>query len=124
MSSFNVKGRIHQIGSVEQITEKFRKCEFVIELDADSKYPQTVLFQATGDRSEMVADFYSVGDEVAVEFNIRGREWTNPETGVARFFNSLEVWKIEGEGTAPAPSEKPEDDEVPTGPDYDGDTVF
>jgi len=55
MSSFNVKGRIHQIGSVEQITEKFRKCEFVIELDADSKYPQTVLFQATGDRSEMVA---------------------------------------------------------------------
>ncbi len=38
-------------------------------------------------------DKYSAGDYVAVDINLRGREWTNPE-GVVKYFNQIQGWKI------------------------------
>jgi hypothetical protein len=35
-----------------------------------------------------------VGDEVRIEFSLRGREWRSP-SGDVKYFNSLDVWKIE-----------------------------
>ena len=37
---------------------------------------------------------YSVGEDVKVSINLRGREWINPE-GVAKYFNSIQGWRIE-----------------------------
>ena len=37
---------------------------------------------------------YNVGDDVKVSINLRGREWINPE-GVAKYFNSIQGWRIE-----------------------------
>ena len=39
-------------------------------------------------------DVYNVGDQVEVFFNLRGREWTNPQNEV-KVFNTLDAWKIE-----------------------------
>jgi len=39
-------------------------------------------------------DSFQVGDEVRLEFNLRGREWKNPQ-GEIKYFNSLDVWRIE-----------------------------
>ena len=33
---------------------------------------------------------------VKVSINLRGREWINPE-GVAKYFNSIQGWRIENE---------------------------
>ena len=43
-----------------------------------------------------------IGQELNVEFSLRGREWTSPK-GEIRFFNSLNVWQVQVDGKAPAP---------------------
>lgn len=117
----DTRGRLHHIYDAQQVTERFRKREFVLELDADGRYPQYVIFQLTGDRCDSIEGF-TVGDPVRVEFSLRGREWKSPK-GETRFFNSLDVWTIEHEGArarggvddlppfldAPAP----QDDDIP-----------
>lgn len=90
--NMQVQGRIHTAFPAEQVTQRFKKREFVLELDATSRYPQLVIFQLTGDRCDSLDDF-KVDDVVSVEFSLRGREWKSPK-GDTRFFNSLEVWSI------------------------------
>jgi single-strand DNA-binding protein len=86
-------GRLHAIYETKQVSERFTKREFVLELIDNPKYPQTVLFQLTGDRVSQL-DGMNVGDQVRIEFNLRGREWRSPQ-GETKYFNSLEVWKLE-----------------------------
>ncbi len=105
------RGRLYAIFDAQQVTERFRKREFVLELADNPRYPQLVLFQLTGDRCESL-DGFEVGDEVRVEFSLRGREWKSPK-GEVRYFNSLDVWTLEREGPpddAPPPGPPPEDD--------------
>jgi single-stranded DNA-binding protein len=96
--NMQIQGKIHAAFDTEQVTERFRKREFVLELDAASRYPQYVMFQLTGDRCGEL-DGYSPGEEIGVEFSLRGRQWTSPK-GDIRYFNSLEVWSIERRGEA------------------------
>jgi len=85
-------GKLHAVFDTKHVSERFTKREFVLEL-ADGKYPQTVLFQLTGDRCGQL-DAFQVGDEVRLEFNLRGREWRSPQ-GEVKYFNSLDVWRIQ-----------------------------
>ncbi len=71
-------GKLHAKFEAQQITERFRKQEFVIQLEPNSRYPQFVSFQLTGDRCGQIDEF-QVGDEISVEFTLRGREWTSPK---------------------------------------------
>ena len=87
-----INGKLHTVFETKQVSERFRKREFVLELADNPKYPQTVLFQLTGDRCEQL-DELRVGDEVRVEFSLRGREWRSPQ-GEVKYFNSLDVWSI------------------------------
>lgn len=96
--NMQVQGRIHTAFEEAQVTQRFKKREFVLELDAASRYPQLVLFQLTGDRCAVLDDF-GAGDVVSVEFSLRGREWKSPK-GETRYFNSLEVWSVERAGDA------------------------
>ena len=86
-------GKLHTIFETKQVSERFSKREFVVELADNPKYPQTVLFQLTGDRCSQL-DGMTVGDQVRIEFSLRGREWRSP-SGEVKYFNSLDVWKIE-----------------------------
>ena len=88
----NIQGTIHAIMDVQQVTDTFRKREFVIEHADNPMYPQYVLFQVVQDRVELVAG-YNVGDQVDVSFNLRGRQWTSPQ-GEIKYFNTLEAWRI------------------------------
>ncbi|HEY0254032.1 MAG TPA: DUF3127 domain-containing protein [Kofleriaceae bacterium] len=90
--AFDVVGKLHVAGEIKQVSERFTKREFVLEV-ADGKYPQFVSFQLTGDRASALDDF-RVGDQLRVTFNLRGREWRNPQ-GEVKYFNSLDVWKLE-----------------------------
>ena len=86
-------GRLHTIFETKQVSERFSKREFVVELADNPKYPQVVLFQLTGDRCAQL-DGLNVGDQVSIEFSLRGREWRCP-SGEVKYFNSLDVWKVE-----------------------------
>lgn len=105
--NMQVQGKIHATFDAEQVTQRFRKREFVLELDGDSRYPQYVMFQLTGDRCEML-DGFKKGEDVRVEFSLRGREWTSPK-GDVRYFNSLETWSLDrvGDGAAGGGADAP-----------------
>ncbi|MBW2422681.1 MAG: DUF3127 domain-containing protein [Deltaproteobacteria bacterium] len=117
--NMQVQGRVHASFEAEQVTERFRKREFVLVLEEGSRYPQYVKFQLTGDRCEAL-DGFEVGDEVGVEFSLRGREWTSPK-GEVRYFTSLEVWSIDrvGEGATSSAGGSDFGDEPPAPSDDD-----
>jgi hypothetical protein len=112
-------GKLHTIFETKQVSQRFTKREFVVELADNPKYPQTVLFQLSGDRCSMLDDM-RVGDEVRIEFSLRGREWRSPN-GEVKYFNSLDVWKIEparagrsqSSGRGRGGSGDPRDEEMP-----------
>jgi hypothetical protein len=89
-------GKLHTIFETKEVSARFTKREFVVELADNPKYPQTVLFQLSGDRCAMLDDL-RIGDEVRIEFSLRGREWRSP-SGEVKYFNSLDAWKVEAVG--------------------------
>lgn len=101
---FTLSGILKVKNDTQQVSEKFKKREFVVT-DASGMYPQDILFQLTQERTDQL-DPVQVNDTINVSFNLRGREWTSP-TGEVKYFNSLDVWKIEKMtgGAAPTPSD-------------------
>ncbi|MBX2884549.1 MAG: DUF3127 domain-containing protein [Granulosicoccus sp.] len=99
--AFQIEGKLHRVFDTEQKTDTFQAREFVIET-ADAQYPQMIKFQLTQDKCAII-DEYELGDELAVHFDLRGREWNE------RFFTNLSAWKIErvGEQTGSAAGKKP-----------------
>lgn len=100
---YTLRGELTTIGDVQQVTDSFKKRDFVV-VDASGQYAQTILFQAAQDRTDLL-DNFKTGENVEVTFFLRGREWTNPKDGAVKVFNTLDCWKIEslGGGTAATP---------------------
>lgn len=98
--ALEISGKLHKLFETQTVTERFNKREFVVELPG--RHPQLVLFQLTGKRCAEL-DGYNLGDEVRIEFSLRGREWTSRQ-GEVRFFNSLEVTRLERLAGAAAPT--------------------
>lgn len=104
---YEAKGTIHSVSDTVQVSERFSKREFVVAIADNPKYPQLVQFQATGDRCIQL-DGLQPGDEVEIEFLLRGREWRSPK-GELRYFNSLDVGKVSpviSKASSPAPSSR------------------
>jgi hypothetical protein len=115
---FQTRGKLEAVFDARQVTERFRVREFALELTENPSYPQFVMFQLTGDRCEKLDDF-ALGDEVEVEFSIRGRKWTSPQDEV-KYFNSLDAWEIRGaQGSENSIEEPPPPSEPPPGSDQD-----
>ena len=87
-----ITGKIRMIYETKQISDKFRKREFVITVP-DEKYTQHLLFELVQSNCDIL-DSYLLGAEVKVLFNIRGREWVAKD-GHVRYFNSMQAWKVE-----------------------------
>jgi len=87
-----VVGIIKLVGATQEIGAKgFRKRELVVTTAED--YPQMLMIEFTQDKVDLLNSF-EVGQSVKVAINLRGREWINPQ-GEAKYFNSLQGWKIE-----------------------------
>ena len=93
-----VSGKIKVINGTVNVSDSFQKRELVVT--TEEQYPQHVLIEFNQDKCA-VLDSYSIGQSVKVSINLRGREWINPE-GIAKYFNSLQGWKIEALSEAPA----------------------
>lgn len=92
-----VTGQLKVKFDTQKVSEKFQKRDFVITTDANTPYPQHVSFQITQDKCSIL-DSFNNGDELKVQFNLRGREWNGPQ-GI-RYFNTLEAWRIEKVGAS------------------------
>ncbi len=98
-----VTGQLKLKGDIQKVSEKFQKRDFVLSTDLSTPYPQHVSFQVTQDKCSIL-DQFNEGDEIKVQFNLRGREWNGPQ-GI-KFFNTLEAWKLEKvSGMQSAPSQ-------------------
>lgn len=89
-----IKGKIKIISEVQQISEKFKKVDIVLEDDSNPKYPNYIPCQVVQDRCDLVTGL-KVGDEITASINLRGREWINPKDGVPKYFVSVEIWKLQ-----------------------------
>lgn len=96
-----VIGNLKSKFETQKVSDRFQKREFILTTEANTPYPQHVSFQVTQDKCSML-DQFSDGDEIRVQFNLRGREWNGPQ-GI-RYFNTLEAWRIERTGSASAPA--------------------
>lgn len=87
-----VTGQLKVKNDTQKVSDKFSKRDFVLATDLSTPYPQYVSFQVTQDKCAML-DSFNQGDEIKVQFNLRGREWNGPQ-GI-KYFNTLEAWRIE-----------------------------
>lgn len=87
-----VQGKIKLIGETQTFGNNgFRKRELVVT--TEEQYPQHIMIEFVQDKSDLLNN-YSVGQDVKVSINLRGREWTNPQ-GEVKYFNSIQGWRIE-----------------------------
>jgi hypothetical protein len=86
-------GKLKKVNNIVERGEfKTRKVWFTTEWD--SKYPQTVEVEVQQDKVNLFLTT-PLDSEIKLYINLRGREWTKPETQVTSVFNSLVCWKME-----------------------------
>lgn len=92
-NQYTATGKLISKSATQQVTDKFRKREFVIEI-TDGQYPQPVQFQLTQDKCELLENA-TKDSEITVHFNLRGRAWNDPKTNTIKYFNTLDAWRVE-----------------------------
>ncbi|MEM6525692.1 MAG: DUF3127 domain-containing protein [Bacteroidota bacterium] len=112
----NIKGKILEISDTQQVTNTFKKREFVVEYADNPQYPEFIKFELIQDKCDLLNNF-NVGDDLDVHFNLKGRKWTDPK-GEVKYFNSLQAWRLEAASSTPdsdnaAPSDSMEGLEEP-----------
>jgi hypothetical protein len=120
--AFETIGKIIEIGAVNQVSDKFKKREFVIEkkeAGGAAVFVDYIKFQLTQDKCDLINESF-LNDDVKIWFNLRGNKWERD--GKINYFTNLDVWKIEKlssmAGDQDAPSDvtlediPPENDEL------------
>ena len=87
-----IKAKLLEKFETQEVSNSFRKREFVVEYAENPQYPEFLKFELIQDKCEQI-DGFNAGQELNVAFNLKGRKWTNPK-GEVVYFNSLQAWKI------------------------------
>ena len=110
-----IKGKLIECMETVQVSERFRKREFVLEYADNPEYPEFIKFELAQERCELLDPFQS-GQQVRVEFDLKGRRWTDPQ-GQVKYFNSLRAWRMNEAGSesssSPVPSNNSEENPLP-----------
>ncbi len=107
----NIKGRLIEKFDTQQVSDSFRKREFVVEYAENPQYPETLKFELIQSNCEQL-DQIDLNSDISVTFNLKGRKWTDKQ-GKVVYFNSLQAWRVElatgaaasQDGTPPPPEE-------------------
>lgn len=88
-----IRGTVHVVGQVQTFGRGFRKRTVVLTQD-DGQYTNYVPIDFVRDDCESV-DTMAVGDEVEVEFELRGRQWQKSPNDEVKYFMNAEgrSWK-------------------------------
>lgn len=93
--SFEIIGKLIVRFDIVQRSETFKTREFVIETTDDNSgktFTSYIKFQCVQDKTAM-PDRFNLGDEVKVQFNIRGTKWE--KEGRVNYITNLDAWKME-----------------------------
>ena len=114
--AYDLTGQIKLIQEAQTFESGFTKREMVVIVD-EGRYPQEINLEFVQDKIALL-DSLTVGQEVTVTFDIRGREYNG------RYFNNLQGWKVvaAGEGSMPPPEDQSQS--YPDPSDFDDDIPF
>ena len=93
--AFEITGKVIDILPVNQVSDKFRKREFVIEKKesgGSAVFVDYIKFQLVQDKCELVNDSF-LNEDVKIWFNLKGNRWERE--GKVNYFTNLDAWKIE-----------------------------
>lgn len=86
--TYEVKGTIKEIWPVEELGSKNTRKQTVI-VEIAGKYPNVLPFDFWGKSQSLFEGLeIQVGDEVSVQFGLKGREWKG------KYFVSLNAWDL------------------------------
>lgn len=114
--AFEITGKIIDISPVNQISDKFRKREFVIErkeTGGSALFIDYIKFQLVQDKCDLIDESF-MNEEVKILFNIKGNRWERD--GKVNYFTNLDAWKIErisSPGGEPEPENQPPLEDLP-----------
>lgn len=93
--AFEISGKVIDIAPVNQVSDKFKKREFVIErkeTGGSAVFIDYIKFQLLQDKCDLINESY-MNEEVKVTFNIKGNKWERD--GKVNYFTNLDAWKLE-----------------------------
>jgi hypothetical protein len=93
--SFEISGKLIEKFDTVQVSDRFKKREFVIEKTESNggmEFTDHIKFQLTQDRCNLI-DAINLNDDIKVSFNIRGNKWE--KDGKVSYFTNLDAWRIE-----------------------------
>ncbi|WP_420318686.1 DUF3127 domain-containing protein [Ekhidna sp.] len=100
-----VEGKIVEKFDTQNINDTFKKREFILEFAENPQYPEFIKFELIQSNCDQL-DSVNVGDDVTVNFNLKGRKWTDPQ-GQVKYFNSLQAWRVDTKSSSGASNETP-----------------
>lgn len=125
--AFEIVGKVIDIAPVNQVSDKFKKREFVIEkkeTGGTAVFIDYIKFQLLQDKCDLINDSY-MNEEVKVSFNVKGNKWERD--GKVNYFTNLDAWRIErvsGTSRDQAPSPRPTIEDLPPESDDLSDLPF
>ncbi len=108
--SLEVTGKLLAKYDTLQVSEKFKKREFVLELAEEINgniYTNFAKLQLVQNKCDII-DRFNTGDVVKVSFNIKGNSYVDKKDGQTKYITNLDAWRVESAAAAqangPAPS--------------------
>jgi len=93
--AFEITGRVIDVFPVNQVSDKFKKREFVIEkkdTGGAAVFIDYIKFQLVQDKCDLINESF-LNEEVKIWFNVKGNKWERD--GKVNYFTNLDAWKIE-----------------------------
>ena len=93
--AFEITGKVIDISPVNQVSDKFRKREFVIEkkeAGGSAVFVDYIKFQLIQDKCDLINESF-LNEEIKIWFNIKGNKWERD--GKINYFTNLDAWKLE-----------------------------
>lgn len=93
--AFEITGKVIDIFPVNQVSDKFRKREFVIEkkeTGGPAVFIDYIKFQLIQDKCDLINESF-LNEEVKIWFNLKGNKWERD--GKVSYFTNLDAWRIE-----------------------------
>jgi hypothetical protein len=93
--AFEITGKVIDVSPVTQVSEKFRKREFVVEkkeTGTTAVFVDYIKFQLLQEKCDIINESF-MNENVKIWFNIKGNKWERD--GKINYFTNLDAWKIE-----------------------------
>jgi hypothetical protein len=103
--SFELEGKLIEKFDVQQVSDSFKKREFVVETTEEGGgrvFTEQIKFQLIQDKTSLIDDL-PVNSDVKVSFNLKGRRWE--KDGNVNYFTNLDAWRVEAKSAAASPSQ-------------------